>query len=65
MIKTTEESLKKIKAYNKALEMMSTSTTKHHQESSYKYIERFGNIFFDESLTEQLLEIANSKFYGC
>tara|TARA_R110000796_G_scaffold17226_2_gene53174 strand:- start:373 stop:570 length:198 start_codon:yes stop_codon:yes gene_type:complete len=65
MIKTTEESLKKIKAYNKALEMMSTSTTKHHQEASYKYIERFGNIFFDESLTEQLLEIANSKFYGC
>ena len=61
MIKTTEESLKKIKAYNKILDIISTSTTKHHQEAAYILIERFGDLFFDESLTEQLLEIANNQ----
>ena len=35
------------------------------RDESKDYLEEFGNIFFDESLTEQLLEIANSKFYGC
>lgn len=61
MIKTTEESLKKIKAYNKILDIISTSTTKHHKDVSYILIERFGDLFFDESLTEQLLEIANNQ----
>jgi galactitol-specific phosphotransferase system IIB component len=56
-----ELSIKKIKAYNKILDVICTSTTTHHKDVSYILIERFANLFQDDSLSEQLLEIADSE----
>tara|TARA_R100001594_G_scaffold33371_1_gene61924 strand:+ start:27236 stop:27439 length:204 start_codon:yes stop_codon:yes gene_type:complete len=58
----TKLSVKKVKAYNKVLDVINNSSTKHHQDVAYIMIERFGNLFFDESLTEILLETANKTF---
>jgi|TARA_R100001443_G_scaffold9108_1_gene18639 hypothetical protein len=55
-------SIKKIDTYNKILDVINSSSTKHHQDVAYIMIERFGNLFFDESLTEILLETANKTF---
>jgi len=57
-----ELSIKKVNAYNKILDVINNSSTKHHQDVAYIMIERFGNLFFDESLTEILLETANKTF---
>jgi len=58
---TVEISLKKINAYNKILDVICTSTTTHHKDVAYILIERFANLFQDDSLSEQLLEIADSE----
>ena len=58
---TVEISLKKINAYNKILDTICTSTTIHHVDVCYILIERFANLFQDDSLSEQLLEIADSE----
>ena len=52
----------KMKSFQKILNIISESNTKHHQDVAYIMIERFGNLFFDESLTELLLETANKTF---
>mgnify|MGYP003671702468 CR=1 FL=1 len=55
-------SIKKMEAFQKILNIIAESNTKHHQDVAYIMIERFGNLFFDESLTEILLETANKTF---
>ena len=51
-----------MKSFQKILNVIGDSTTKHHEDVAYIMIERFGNLFFDESLTEILLETANKTF---
>ena len=58
---TVELSVKKVKAYNKVLDVICTSTTTHHKDVAYILIERFAHTFQDDSLSEQLLEIADSE----
>lgn len=51
-----------MEAFQKILNIIAESNTKHHQDVAYIMIERFGNLFYDESLTEILLETANKTF---
>ena len=57
-----KKTVSKMKSFQKILNVIGDSTTKHHQDVAYIMIERFGNLFFDESLTEILLETANKTF---
>ena len=58
---TIEISLKKIKAYNKILDVIAGSTIKEHKDIAYIMIELFVHRFEDASLSEQLLEIADKE----
>ena len=57
-----EKTVSKMKSFQKIMNVIAESNTKHHQDVAYIMIERFGNLFFDESLTEILLETANKTF---
>ena len=58
---TLELSIKKVESYNKIVDCISTSSTKPHSDVCYILIERFAHMFQDDSLSEQLLEIADSE----
>ena len=57
-----KKTISKMKSFQKILNIIAESNTKHHQDVAYIMIERFGNLFFDKSLTEILLETANKTF---
>ena len=57
-----KKTVSKMKSFQKILNVIGDITTKHHQDVAYIMIERFGNLFYDESLTEILLETANKTF---
>ena len=58
-------SLHKVEAYEKIINVIDSSKTESHSKSCYAMIDLFDGLFQDSSLTEQLTDIANSKFDAC
>lgn len=55
-------SLHKVEAYEKIINVIGSSKTESHSKACYVMIDLFDGLFQDNSLTEQLTNIANSKF---
>jgi len=54
-------SLHKVEAYEKIINVIDSSKIESHSKVCYTMIDLFDGLFQDSSLTEQLLEIADSK----
>ena len=54
-------SLHKVEAYEKIINVIGSSKTESHSKACYVMIDLFDGLFQDNSLTEQLLEIADKE----